>query len=468
MAADAAPGTKLSNSRRLGFAVGEVGIGLYWHSFHYFLLFYYTDTLGLKPTLAGAIIMLGSLWDGLVDPFIGAAADRTRTRWGSYRPYLLFVPPVLGLAFLSQYYRPPIDGGALIFYVTATHFLFRSAFAAMSVPYVALSARMTRDANERSTLAGLRMMCSTLAAVFVVATTQPIVSAVTGLMPGVQGYFAVAALYVVPASIVFLIVFSLVREQPRGHGGEDASVPMREVFPALSKNRAFWTLLLGVCGLTFCATALMKTVLYYYKYALHAEGQARFALMLGVGSALVYLPLMMAVVRRVGKRAIWFGSCAAGLAGLAFLGLNDIDRPWQMCVFLVYMQFSLVGVWFGFWSMIPDAVEYGQWRTGVRVEAFIFGVVGLVGKSALGASIFALGRSLDAVGFVANQEQSEATLEGLKNIMVFMPLGGFCVILAATLFNPLRRGVHEKIVADLRAGRYHEGAPALATMPARV
>lgn len=446
------PGSaSLSIGQRMGFAMGDLAGNFYWQSFQSFLLFYYTESVGLTPTTAGAIIMLASLWDGLIDPFIGAAADRTRTRWGAYRPYLLLGAPVLGVAFVLQYYRPPFEGIGLLIFVTATHFFFRSAYAMVNVPYVALSARITQDTAERSLLAGLRMLFATVAGIVVVAATQPVVAAVTERAGG-QGYMVAAMIFALMASALFPIVFAVVREAPPDHAASSARPTMAGIYRSVIRNRAFWTVIVGLCCLTLCATALMKSVLYYYKYRLLAEDDAKIALMLGVGSALVYVPALMAAARRFGKRSIWLASCVAGLGGLAVLALVDIDRPWQMCAFIVYMHLPITGLGFGFWSMIPDTVEYGEWRSGVRAEAFIFGIGGFFAKSALGVSVFVFGAAFDAVGFVANQAQSASTLDGMKQIMVVMPAAGFAVAFVAMSLNPLRRGVHEAIVQDLRNG----------------
>jgi GPH family glycoside/pentoside/hexuronide:cation symporter len=438
-------------ARITAFGAGDFACNLYWQSISLYLLFYYTDAVGLSPATAGLIYMVASIWDGLIDPLVGAAADRTRTRWGGYRPYILFGAVPLALAFGLLYYRPPFEGAPLIAFVLGAHLLFRTLYAAVNVPYAALSARMTRDAGERAALSGARMLFSTLAAVAVALATQPIAKAVTGRPDGARGFFVAACLFAGVATLVLPLVFATTREQLPARASAPQGGASRAYWGSVLGNRAFWTLIIGGGFMITCMTALGKSVLYYFKYYLHDEAGARTALALASASGLVIVPFWMAVARRVSKRAIWLASCAIYAAGLIAFALLDLHAAWQMDVFLVYMQVATAGLSFAYWGILPDTVEYGQWKTGVRAEAFVFGLALLFQKVALGLGAGLFGLALAAVGYRANQVQAPETLLGLKAIMVALPLLGVGVCAVAMSFNPLKRGVHEAIVAQLAA-----------------
>jgi len=168
--------------RTIAFASGDFAFNLYWQSISLYLLFYYTEAVGLSAAAAGLIYLVASIWDGFADPLIGMAADRVRTRWGRYRPFLLFGAVPLALAFGLLYFRPPLQGTALVLVAMAAHLLFRSAYALVNVPYAALTARITRSASDRGNIAGIRMVFATCAYVLVARTTQPIAQAVTGFL----------------------------------------------------------------------------------------------------------------------------------------------------------------------------------------------------------------------------------------------------------------------------------------------
>ena len=437
--------------RITAFAAGDFACNLYWQSMSLYLLFYYTDAVGLSAATAGLIYMVASIWDGLIDPLIGAAADRTRTRWGGYRPYILFGAPPLALSFGLLYYRPPLAGTALVACVLAAHLLFRSLYATVNVPYAALTARITRDARERGTLSGMRMVFATCASVVVALATQPIAKAVTGRADGAAGFFVAACLFAAVATVILPLVFVTTHEAPSGPAStalerrHDRAAYWRSVLG----NRAFWTLIIGGGFMIACATVLTKSVLYYFKYYLHDEAGARAALALSGACGLVIVPVWMFVGRRIGKRAVWLVSCAIFAAGLAAFALLDLRAAWQMDVFLVYMQTAILGLAFAYWGILPDTVEYGESRTGVRAEAFIFGLALLFQKVALGLGAGLFGLALAKIGYHPNQEQSPQTLHALKTVMVTLPFLGVAVCAAAMVFNPLKRGVHETIVAEL-------------------
>ena len=453
--ATAEPAARLGWARITAFGAGDFACNLYWQSISLYLLFYYTDAVGLSAATAGLIYMVASIWDGLIDPVIGAAADRTRTRWGGYRPYILFGAVPLALAFGLLYYRPPLEGTALVAFVLVAHLLFRSLYAAVNVPYAALTARITQDARERATVSGARMLFSTSAAVVVALATQPIARAVTGHTDGARGFFVAACCFAVIATLVLPVVFATTREQV------PASAPplgaSRAYWRSVLGNRAFWTLILAGGFMITCMTALGKSVLYYFKYYLHDEAGARAALAMSSASGLAIVPFWMLVARRVSKREIWLASCAIYAAGLIVFALIDLRAAWQMNVFLVYMQVGTLGLAFSYWGILPDTVEYGEWKTGVRAEAFIFGLALLFQKVALGFGAGLFGLALERIGYRPNQVQSPETLHGLKLIMVGLPLLGVTICAAAMLFNPLRRGVHERIVGELALGLPGDG-----------
>src|SRR5258708_19475655 len=211
--ATAEPAARLGWARITAFGAGDFAFNLYWQSISLYLLFYYTDAVGVSAGTAGLIDMVASIWDGLIDPLVGAAADRTRTRWGGYRPYILFGAVPLALAFGLLYYRPPFEGAALVGFVLVAHLLFRTLYATVNVPYAALTARMTRDARERATLSGARMLFSTVAAMVVALTTQPIAQAVTGRPDGALGFFVAPCLSPGVATLVLPGLFPPTRDQ---------------------------------------------------------------------------------------------------------------------------------------------------------------------------------------------------------------------------------------------------------------
>jgi len=435
--------------RKISFTVGDYACNLYWQSVSIFLLFYYTDVVGLSAATAGAIYMIASIFDGAIDPFMGAIADRTRSRWGRYRPYLIGGAIPLGLAFCLLYYKPPFQGLALAGAVLVAHLIFRVAYTVLSIPYTALNARITNSSGERSTIAGFRMIFATLAGLTVSFGTQPMVKAF-GHGSDATGFLAVAAVFALVATAIFPLVFATTREPV--FAADEAPPPSGfGYWRAVAGNRAFWMVMVGITFGVMCSTTLGKALLYYFKYYLHDEAGSRYALSLNALLGLAAIPGWVFFTRFAGKRGAWLTAVAWGLIGLGGFAVLGAPTPLAATVFFMFMQVGSLGISFTFWSMLPDTVEYGEWRTSIRAESFIFGLGQFFLKAALGLGAGLFGVALGGVGYHPNVTQTAATLQGMRVIIIALPAIGLIGSALAMLAYPIRKGVHENIVAELAA-----------------
>ncbi len=444
--------TKLGMSRVIGFTVGDFAFNLYWQSISLYLLFFYTDAVGLSAASAGLIYMIASIFDATIDPLMGAIADRTRTRWGRYRPYLLFGGPFAGIAFVLLYFKPDLAGSALAAWMLGTHILFRIAYTVVSIPYTAMSARITPNSGERGSIAGARIIFATLAGLTIAITTQPLAAHFGGTVDSPHGYLIAAVLFAAVATMIFPIVFAATRE-PDGDVHEIVPHNLSEYWQALKGNRALWTLLAAICAGVMCSTALGKSILYYFKYYLHDEAQARTALSLCAASGLVVVPVWMLVTRWIGKRNACLAAVVWGLAGLAWFAIIDVRTTALAIGFFLWMQVTGLGLALGFWSILPDTVEYGEWRSGRRTESFVFGLGQFFLKVALGLGAGLFGWLLGLIGYHANVAQSAETLARMKVLMTALPALGLVIAGVAMFFYPLRGKRHDEIVAELEAQR---------------
>jgi len=443
--------SKLGAGRVIGFTVGDFAFNLYWQSISLYLLFFYTDAVGLSAGAAGLIYMIASIFDATIDPLMGAIADRTRTRWGRYRPYVLFGGPFVGVAFVLLYFKPDLAGSALAAWMLGAHVLFRIAYTLVSIPYTAMSARITRNSGERGSIAGGRIIFATLAGLTIAVTTQPLAAHFSG-GSATRGYLIAAAIFAAVATIIFPIVVAATRE-PEGETSEVVPHSMREYWQALKGNRALWIMLAAICAGQMCSTSLGKSLLYYFKYYLHDEASARTALSLSAASGLIIVPIWMVVTRWIGKRNAFLTAVAWGLAGLAWFAVTDVRSTGLMIGFFLWMQVTGLGLALGFWSILPDTVEYGEWRSGQRTESFVFGLGQFFLKVALGLGAGLFGWLLGLIGYHANVAQSAETLGRMKMLMTALPALGLVIAGGAMLFYPLRGKRHDEIVAELEARR---------------
>jgi GPH family glycoside/pentoside/hexuronide:cation symporter len=434
-------------ARLLLFAFGDFAFNLYWQSIMLFLLFYYTEALDLPVATAAMIYTVASIWDGIANFIAGAITDRKVPGRGYGRVLILGSVP-LGLACVLTYLPPPLAGAWGIAFVVIGHLLFRSAYAAINVPYLAMSARISLDSRDRAFVAGMRMLFGTMAWVLVARGTVPIGTWLSGGGVSAQAYLGAAVIFAIVATAILLLVGATYREEQVPTPAVPPSI-MRSLRSLLA-NRAFVTLNLAMMAMICAVTLLNKSVLYYFKYFLDdaTAGQTALAWMGLVSGAAV--PLWMAVQRVAGTRSVWFFAAGLCMAGLTLFMLVRIDRVETMQLFLVAMQALIVGLHFVFWAMLPNTIEYGEQVTGLRVEGAVFGLASLLQRVAIGLATTVLGLGFDASGFVSNVAQSEATLTGMRWTIAAVPLAFFAISCFLMLLNPLGKGAHAKIVRDLQ------------------
>ncbi|MCW4462278.1 glycoside-pentoside-hexuronide (GPH):cation symporter [Sphingomonas sp. BT-65] len=436
-----------SRARLTLFAFGDFAFNLYWQSAMLFLLFYYTDALGLPVGAAAAIFMAASVWDGIANFAAGVLADRREPKGGLGRLVAIGGIP-LGLGFVLAWLPPLAPGWWGMAGVFAGHIAFRTAYAFINLPYLAMSARVSADSGDRAYVAGMRMLSGTLAAVVVALGTVPLGGLLLGTKVAANAYLGAALLFAVAGAAILAWVGLSYREADVPERREP--VPVWTALRSIAANRAFVTLNLAMMAMIVAVTILNKSVLYYFKYFLGDEGGGQLALAsMSVVSA-VSVPLWMLLQRRLGTRALWFLAAVLAMAGLASFAAFDIQRAGVMQAYLMAMQAMIVGLNFVFWAMLPNTIEYGEQTTGLRVEGAVFGMAALLQRVAIGIATVILGLGFESAGYVANVAQSAATLSAMRLTIALVPLGFLALSCVLMAMNPLGRGAHARIVRDLR------------------
>ena len=437
----AAPAQSSARWRLALFAAGDFAFNLYWQSVMLYLLFYYTEAIHLPIAVASICYAVASAWDGIVSLAVGVLADRY-AKPEQFRRALTFGALPLGLSFIFAYLPPPMAGLGGLIWVIGGHLLFRSAYALVNVPYLAMSARISLDSRERALVAGGRMLCGTIAAVIVALGTVPLGRWLTG-SDGPSAYAASAAAFAVLATVLLVLVGATYRD-----GAIPAALPSssigRSIMLAL-RNRAFLTLSAAVMAMIVAVTVLDKSVLYYFKYALGDEHAGQLALGWMMAVSGLAIPAWMLVSRYVGIRGTWFAGVLACIACLLVFVMGGLQQPLTVQVYLVAIQGSTVGLHYAFWALLPDTVEWGQRQTGVRSEAVLYGMAALLQRLAIGAGTLLVGYGLGREGL----HHSAAGDAAYRMVLAVIPLGFLTLAGLLMLANPLRRGSHDRIVAEL-------------------
>jgi len=437
--------------RTLGYGIGDFGFNFYWFSLQLFLTYYYTDVLGLHGAVAGMISFVCLTWDGLVDPAIGILANRTRTRWGKYRPYLLFGSIPLAVSFALMFAPTGLEGAALIAYAFATQILFRTMYGLVNIPYSALMATMTRDSMQRNWLAGTRMIFAFLGTAVVSYFTPRLVAYFTS-GGRTAGYFGATAVLAALATVFTIVTFLATREDSTIVHAKEQPPPVRELLRMVVQNVPFLQIIGGIGFFSFANMLVCSGLVYYVKYYLGSTeavaGEA--ASLMQITITAMILPWTIAA-RYVGKRWAWQAGLAIAFAGLVGLYLSAAREVGVLYGFIVVYAIGSASIGINFWSIVPDTVEYGEWRSGVRAEAFVFGFVTLIQKIALGASSAFLGSYLGWVGYVANQPQAPATAQAIKVLITLIAAGALIASALVMHFYRLDAKAHAQLVREIDA-----------------
>jgi len=425
-----------SKPRLLLFAFGDFAFNLYWQSVMMFLLFYYTDSIDLPIGIAATTYMVASVWDGVANFGAGMILERRQSaiRYGA----LIAIGGVpLGLSFILMYLPPLAKGAAGIAIIFIAHLLFRTAYAAVNVPYLAMTARISPDAGDRALVAGSRMLFGTSAAVIVALATVPLGTLLTGTADPRRTYVAAAVFFALVGAAILAVVGASYRDRVAISRPPSGSI--RAALHSLARNRAYVSLNAATMAMIVAITVLGKSVLYYFKYVLGDLGAGQLALALMFMVSAVAIPAWMLLGRVVGLRLLWLIGAIGGIAALALFAGVGIASVRGMQLFLIVMQVVNIGLNFVFWAMLPNTIEYGETETGVHVEGAVFGVAALLQRIAIGIATAILGWGFASAGYVANASQSAATLSGMRATVAFVPLVFFALSCVAMLLNPLGR-----------------------------
>jgi GPH family glycoside/pentoside/hexuronide:cation symporter len=443
---------KLSLKTRLGYGIGDIAICLYWSGVGLYLLYFYTDVVGISPSMAGLIYGIGMLWDAFTDPFMGYIAERTRTKWGVYRPYLLFGNLPLALSFILLFWVPPFEGSMLFFFLLFTNLLHRTCFTLVSVPFSSLTPRITSDSQERTNLTGFRMMGAQTGTNLMALLAFPIIFWVGGENESL-GFVVLASLAGLTAMAIHAITFVTVKEPENDQGIERVGGSLSEAASAIGKNGPFWlvfsaTLIVGITTIFFG-----NNLIYYTKYALDLhEYQGTILFTSGI-VAFLSIPIWWAISNKLGKKITWLISSSITLTALMVFYIYPITLLNELLVLVAFIGFGSGAGGILFWSMLPDTIEYGEVHTGVRSESSLYGFMTFAQKGSIAFAIIILGVVLDAIGFQANEIQSKNTIDDMKAIMTLIPSIGVAISLIIIYFYPIDAKMHKELLEQLKEER---------------
>ena len=437
----------VSNKTRAAYGIGDYAICLYWSGVGLYLLYFYTDVVGISPLLAGWIYALGIAWDAITDPFMGYMAERTRTKMGSYRPYIFYGSIPLALSFVLLFWVPPFEGTLLFLFLLVVNLIHRTCFTIVSVPYSSLTARITDDSDERTKLTTARMLAASFGTLTVSAFGFPIVLWFGGGEEAL-GFIYLGLIAGLVAVLILSITVYFVKE--RNFEFNQSELPsFKKVSQSVASNYPFWIVFGSILILGSTTLMFNNNLIYFAKYYLDLHEYQ--GLILGVSSGVSFLviPIWAFAALKIGKKNAWMISMIFLLIGFITFYFYPIKSLNELLIIL-----GLIGIGNGatgilFWSMLPDTIEYGEWKSGIRTESSLYGFMTFAQKGAIAFAAVILGMALTAIGFEPNQVQTQETLDGLKSLMTWIPLAGACISFILVYFYPIDKAFHKKLIQDI-------------------
>ncbi len=442
--------TKLSFGEKFGYGLGDMAANFVFQAMMALQLNFYTDTFGLTPAQAGTMFLVVGLGAAVFNPIMGVIADRTHTRWGRFRPWLLWTAVPFGVIGILTFTTPDLSIGAKLVYAWVTYLLLRLIYTMNNVPYASLTGVMTDDPNERNSIASYRQLFANGAGFIVQSLAIPMV-VYLGHGSNARGYQLTMGIFLTASVGLFLIAFAVSKERIQPDPKQDSSVLLD--LSDLMKNGP-WIVLFLVTTCYFVALMIRGSVMLpYFIYCAHNKILFSWFNGFGLTAVLIGVASSTALTKRIGKRLLFFLSMLLTGIFCVLLLFLPATATVPIIVLEVLRQFAFGCSGPLLWSMMGDVADYGEWKTGRRAtgtvtSAVVFALwIGL----ALGGAI--AGWLLAVYNYQPNVEQTEGALEGIRLIASVYSGGFFLAVAIFLLFYRIDKKLNLQISGELAERR---------------
>jgi GPH family glycoside/pentoside/hexuronide:cation symporter len=460
-------------SEKIGYGFGDMSSSMFWKIFGAYLMIFYTDIFGLSAAVVGTMFAVTRIWDSFFDPVVGIVADRTETRWGKFRPYLLYLAVPFAIIGILTFVTPPFGMVGKIIYAYMTYTLMMMVYSAINVPYASLLGVMSPNPSDRNTLATFRMMFAYIGSFIALLLFMPLVNVfggeskstdLVGWMTHPQfGWLMAVVVIAITCSLLFFGCFSLTRERVRPV--KEAKTPLKNDIKDLLHNSPWWILLgAGVASLVFNSVRDGATV-YYFKYFVDetAFGKVSFigipfvlsGLYLAVGQAANIVGVILAapVSNKIGKRRTFMLSMIIATVLSVMFYFFDKNQLTLIFVFQIFISICAGSIFPLLWSMYADCADYSELKTGNRATGLIFSSSSMSQKLGWAIGTAITGWLLAYFGFKANAIQNADTINGIKMFLSILPAVGAFISFLFIAFYPLSEKRMKGITKELEARR---------------
>ncbi|MEN2486947.1 MFS transporter [Flavobacterium sp. B11] len=456
---------KISLKEKIGYGLGDAASSMFWKIFSMYLLFFYTDVFGLAPAVVGTMFLITRIWDSCFDPIVGILADRTKSKWGKFRPYLLWVAIPFAVIGVLTFYTPDFDEKGKIIYAYVTYSLMMMIYSLINVPYASLLGVMSSDRKERNTLSSYRMVFAFGGSLLALWLIEPLVNYFGGNLNSKTGWLATIAVFGLITTAFFWACFAFTKERIKPIADEQNN--LKEDLKDLWKNKPWWILLGAGIGALVFNSIRDGAAVYYFKYYVSNAVNFDFSLfgtdfhmtptsiylVLGQAANIIGVIIATPIANKIGKKKTFFGAMAlAAILSLVFYLFGKED------VFLIMSFQILISVCAGcifplIWSMYADSADYSEWKQGRRATGLVFSASSMSQKFGWTIGGAGAGWLLGYFGFQANVEQTATAQNGIQLMLSILPAIAAAISVAFIAFYPLSEEKLQIIEQDLNEKR---------------
>ncbi|MGP1393282.1 MAG: MFS transporter [Candidatus Cryptobacteroides sp.] len=465
--------SKAKLSEKIGYGFGDMSSSMFWKIFSYYLPIFYSDVFGLKPQHAAFLLLITKLYDAISDPVMGMIADRTHTKWGKYRPYLLWIAIPFAVIGIMSFYTPDAGYTFKHIYAYVTYILMMTVYTAINVPYGAMLGVVSESSKEKSVFSSYRMFFAYIGSFIAMAIFAVFEKSIVGTVRIVDGvekvakgvgdaapmqWTAVVSIVAVICAVLFLLCFLFTRENVKTVNEEKRPSSIKKDLKALASNKPWWLLLGGGIGLLLFGSIRGGAAAYYFSNILGTDAILTCAIFLFIGeiAQMAGVPLAVPVSDKIGKKSTFlyvllFIALLSCL--ILFLPQNKIGF-WMLLVIQILICIAIGIVSPLLWSMFADVADYSELKNGSASTGLIFSSSSMAQKfgGALGA--FMLMQVLALSGYSKDVPvQSNTTLEAIKALMSYIPAIGALLGAACLTLYPLTTSTMKSIQSQLEKKR---------------
>lgn len=435
---------------KLAYGMGDVGCNFSWMFVGNFLMIFYTDVFGISMSAVATLMLFSRFWDAINDPIIGGLSDKTHTRWGRYRPWLLFAAPLTALVLILTFWaHPDWSQTHKIIYMAVTYCILVLGYTCVNIPYGTLCGAMTQNMTERAQINTSRSVSAMIAIGIINIITIPLIEWL-GNGNARQGYLLIAILYGTIFAVCHIFCFAKTKEVVEVPIAQ--KIPLRLQLQAVAKNKPYLLALLGQVLFGFILYGRNADLLYYFTYVENDAVLFTYYSMAIIIPSIIGAACFPKVFQLTSNKG-WAASVFAFGTGITIIALfffSPVTSPIPFYLFAALSQFFFSGFNTAIYAIIPDCVEYGEWRTGIRNDGFQYAFISLGNKigMALGTALLAL--SLGWAGYEANTTQNEAVVAIMRHSFSTIPGILWVVTALALFFYKLDKRSYNRILAVIK------------------